>query len=127
MTSYVTKYRPEQQFTTAEQCAINELCNHDKDSACSIARAVVAPGVCTQLHAVDNTIERYVILSGQGEVFIRHGPAESVMPLDIVTIPAGVAQQIKNTTQQALVFLCICTPRFEQKNYRNLEISGIEK
>ena len=41
--------------------------------------------------------------------------------LDVVTIPAGQAQKITNTGTKSLVFLCICTPRFKQENYINLE------
>jgi len=119
--SYVKPYQPELEFITTERCTINELCNHTDDPQCSIAKASVAPGVTTQLHAVNNTIERYIILQGQGEVFIDHLPAEAVAYLDSVTIPAGIPQKIKNTGNVDLVFLCICTPRFEQKNYLNLE------
>ena len=38
-----------------------------------------------------------------------------------VRIPAGVRQRIRNTGPTDLVFLCICTPRFEQSAYRELE------
>lgn len=119
--SYVKAYQAAQQFTTSERCTINELLNHADDRHCSIARASVAPGITTQLHAVKNTIERYIILEGNGEVFINNSPAVAVTYLDVVTIPAGKAQKIKNCGQIDLVFLCICTPRFEQKNYLNLE------
>lgn len=119
--SYVKHYQAEQQFTTSERCAINELVNHADDEHCSIAKASVAPGVSTQLHAVKNTIERYIILQGEGEVSINHSQAEAVGYLDVVTIPAGKPQKIKNCGQSELIFLCICTPRFSQNNYQNLE------
>lgn len=114
-------YRPEKQFSTAERCDINELLNQPDSADCSIARASVAPGICTQLHAVKETIERYVILQGQGRVFIDHQPAVAVQHLDVVNIPAGAAQKIENTGTDELIFLCICTPRFEAHNYLNLE------
>lgn len=119
--SYIKPYQAEQQFTTSERCTINELFNHIDDDTCSIAKASVAPGVTTQLHAVKNTIERYVILEGEGEVTINHSQAKTVSYLDVVTIPAGIPQKIKNCGQNELIFLCICTPRFEQKNYINIE------
>ncbi|WP_198263148.1 cupin domain-containing protein [sulfur-oxidizing endosymbiont of Gigantopelta aegis] len=121
MNTYLTPYDPNKQFSTPERCTINELLNHAGDSQCSIARAAVAPGICTQLHALKNTIERYIILSGQGRVFINHEAPEEVSALDSISIPADVAQKIENTGQTELVFLCICTPRFEQKNYYTLE------
>jgi mannose-6-phosphate isomerase-like protein (cupin superfamily) len=119
--SYVKKYQAEKQFTTPERCTINELLNQASDTDCSIAKASVAPGVTTQLHAVKNTIERYIILEGEAKVVINHSPAEHVGYLDIVTIPAGQSQKITNCGQSELIFLCVCSPRFEQKNYQNLE------
>jgi len=77
--------------------------------------------VTTRLHAVKDTMERYIILEGEGEVSINYSEPEKVKTLDAVTIPAGTAQKITNTGNKDLVFLCICTPRFEQKNYQNLE------
>jgi mannose-6-phosphate isomerase-like protein (cupin superfamily) len=73
------------------------------------------------LHALKNTIERYIILTGQGRVFINNEAPEEVLPMDSVTIPANVAQKIENTGEAELVFLCICTPRFKQQNYYTLE------
>ncbi len=119
--TFIKKYDPDKQFSTSERCDINELLNHIDDAACSIARASVAPGVCTQLHAVKNTVERYIILQGQGKVFINYSPPEKVAYLDTITIPPGVSQKIENTGKTELIFLCICTPRFEQKNYFCLE------
>ncbi len=114
-------YNPEKQYDSTERCAINELLNNANNLDCSIARASVAPGVCTQLHALENTIERYVILEGQGRVSIDKQDAVAVGQLDVITIPAGAAQKIANTGTEELVFLCICTPRFEARNYHNLE------
>ena len=119
--SYVKPYQSDKQFPTVERCTINELLNHADDQNCSIAKASVASGVSTQLHAVKNTIERYIILEGEGEVIINHSTPEKVSYLDAVTIPAGMPQMIRNCGKHDLVFLCICTPRFEQKNYLNLE------
>lgn len=119
--TYINKFNPEAGFDTEERCHINELLNTQEQAECSIAQATVAPGVTTQLHAVKDTIERYVILQGRGQVYINHKVAENVLPGDTVIIPAGIAQKIANTGTEELVFLCICTPRFEQKNYLKLE------
>ena len=120
----VIQYDESTTFSTHERCSINELLNISADEDCSIAQATVEVGVTTQLHAVKNTIERYVILQGQGEVEIDHQSPQSVNHLDTVLIPAGVAQKITNTGTEPLVFLCICTPRFKQENYINLEEHG---
>ena len=81
----------------------------------------MAPGVSTRLHGLSDTVERYVIIDGTGEVEIGGEPPVRVQPMDVVTIPAGVSQRISNTGAGDLVFLCICTPRFLQDNYVDLE------
>ncbi len=117
----IDHYNPAAEFHTAENCYITELSNTDADAACSIARARVAQGCTTRLHCLERTAERYVILSGSGQVTVGTEVALPVRPLDVVHIPAGVPQQICNTGGEDLVFLCICTPRFSMENYRDLE------
>ena len=124
MQQYLYTYDDDTTFSTDERCDINELFNTDNDETCSIARATVDVGLSTQLHAVKYTIERYVILQGQGEVEINHQPVRQVNHLDVVNIKAGQAQKITNTGTEPLVFLCICTPRFKPENYINLELSN---
>ena len=118
---YINQYNSDNQFSTDERCDINELLNITDDENCSIARASVAPGVCTQLHTVKNTMERYVILEGQGKVYINNSTPQNVSYLDVVTIPANTPQKIENCGTSELIFLCICTPRFKQENYACLE------
>ena len=117
----VEHFRPQTEFYTDEQCHIVELYNMPGDAGCSIARARVESGVATRLHCVQETAERYVILEGTGSVEVNGQSPVTVGPLDVVNIPAGVSQRITNTGAQDLVFLCICTPRFETKNYLGLE------
>ena len=118
---YIHKYNDSNTFSTEERCNINELFNISDDEECSIAKASVEIGISTQLHAVKNTVERYVIIDGEGEVEINHQEPVKVNALDVVTIPAGQSQKITNTGTKTLVFLCICTPQFKQENYINLE------
>ncbi len=119
---YIHKYNDSTTFTTDERCDINELLNTSDDESCSIAKAIVEVGVSTQLHAVKDTIERYIIIQGQGEVEINHQELTYVSHLDVVKIPAGKPQKITNVGDNPLIFLCICTPRFKTENYINLEI-----
>jgi mannose-6-phosphate isomerase-like protein (cupin superfamily) len=114
-------YRADAEFYTAEHCHINELHNRASDTDCSIARARVAPGETTRLHCVRDTVERYVTLAGEGEVRIAQQAPVRVNPLDVITIPAGAPQRIANTGAGELVFLCVCTPRFREENYLDLE------
>ncbi len=107
------------EFATDERCTITELLNDPACPEVSLALARVAPGVTTRLHAVDGTVERYIILSGTGLVEID-GETAPVAPGDRVLIPAGVPQRITATGPEGLAFHCVCTPRFRQQNYRDL-------
>ncbi len=117
----VRRYDPAAEFFTDELCAINELSNVPDDEAVSVARARVAPGVTTHWHRLRNTTERYVILEGSGRVEVGDLPAEEMGPGDTVLIPPLCRQRITNTGSEDLVFLAICTPRFRQAAYEDLE------
>jgi mannose-6-phosphate isomerase-like protein (cupin superfamily) len=106
---------------TDEGCWILELSNDAEDPAVSIARARVPPGQTTKWHKVIGIEERYVILQGSGRVELGNLAPAAVGPGEIVRIPAGDRQRITNTGTDDLMFLCICTPRFEQAYYRSLE------
>ena len=109
------------EYFTDERCHILELANSPGDPDVSIARARVEPGVTTKRHRVAATTERYVILAGEGRVFIDGLAEQTVAAGDVVVIPAGVMQSIRNDGDQDLVFLCVCNPRFEWDNYESLE------
>ncbi len=108
------------EFPTDERCAITELLNLPQSPDASLALARVAPGVTTRLHAVRGTVERYLILSGEGRVEVD-GVWAAVGPGDRVIIPAGAPQRIANTGRDELSFYCLCTPRFRPEAYRDLE------
>ena len=103
---------------------IVELHNTDTDADCSIARARVEPGVTTELHCLRDIIERYVIVSGRGAVEVDGQAPAAVAAMDVVTIPANRSQRICNTGDSDLVFLCVCTPRFDGEKYIQLSPKG---
>lgn len=109
------------EYLTDERCFILELANDNRDPRASIARARVTPGVTTKRHRVRATEERYVILAGAGIAEIAGLEPQRVGPGDVVRIPAGTPQRIANVGDEDLVFLCICTPRFEWQHYESLE------
>lgn len=111
----------ESEFFTDEGCFIVELLNSPEDESASIARARVEPGVTTRFHRVNGLVERYVILSGRGRVEIGDLPPHDVGHLDVVLIPPGCRQRITNTGVDDLVFLAICTPRFVQSAYEDID------
>jgi len=109
------------EFSTPERCSILEVWNDARDSAASIARARVAPGATTQWHRLHGVIERYLIVEGSGFVEVGNSIAQAVSPGDVVVVPAEVAQRIRNTGTDNLVFYCICSPRFTPECYESLE------
>ena len=113
-----------QEFATSERCFITELFNHPSRPEISLARARVAPGVVTQLHALD-VEETYVIEAGGGMMEVG-GDRFRVVPGDSVLIPPGMSQRIENDGIADLIFLCLCRPRFRVEGYINLERSGDE-
>ena len=117
----INRFKPQSEFLTNEGCHIVELRNVEEDPTCSIARARVRPGARTKLHCLQGTVERYVILEGVGEVEIGDTPPTPVAPFDVVNIPAGTPQRIRNIGSKDLIFLCVCTPRFRPELYEKLE------
>jgi mannose-6-phosphate isomerase-like protein (cupin superfamily) len=109
------------EYYTDERCHILELLNTPDSAEASIARARVVAGITTKKHRVAGTIERYVILEGQGIAHIEGQEDTKVTAGDVLLIPANVVQSITNSGPEDLVFLCVCTPRFEWGNYESLE------
>jgi len=106
---------------TSERCHIRELSNSREDEEVSIARARVEPGVTTARHRLRGTDERYLILQGRGRVEVGLDLRAEVSPGDVVWIPQDTTQCITNTGATDLVFLCICTPRFDPQFYESAE------
>lgn len=109
------------EFYISEGCFITELSNTPDDPAVSIARARVPQGVTTRWHRVKDTAERYVVLEGKGRVEVGSLAPQEVGPGDVVLIPPSVRQRIANVGQGDLIFLAICTPRFVQEAYEDIE------
>ena len=123
MTPLIKRYEPSTEYYFAEGCHINELSNDKHDPAVSIARARVPVGGTTRWHALTGVVERYLIEAGQGAVHLGALAPQRVSAGDVVLIPAGCAQRIANTGDNELVFLAICSPRFQPQCYQDLEAS----
>jgi mannose-6-phosphate isomerase-like protein (cupin superfamily) len=117
----ISKFRPETEFFTDERCSIVEIHNRSEDESCSIVRARAAPGVTTQLHALQGVDERDIILNGQGLVEVGNAAPAPVGLFDVVAIPAGTSPRITNVGTTARAFLCVCTPRFRTDASVSLE------
>lgn len=107
-------------FWTPERCYITELLNTEQSAAVSVALCRVEVGETTQLHALQ-VDERYIVQSGTGLVELDQRDVFAIAEGDCVLIPAGVAQRVRNTSDQPLEFLCVCTPRFQPSHYVDLE------
>ena len=105
----------------AEGCFITEWWNSTADTAVSLARARVEPGVTTRWHRLRGVTERYLILEGRGQVEVADLPPEEVGPGAVVLIPPGSRQRITNTGGTDLIFLAVCTPQFTLADYEDLE------
>jgi mannose-6-phosphate isomerase-like protein (cupin superfamily) len=109
------------EYDFREGCAITEWWNHPGDDDVSVARARVAPGDVTRWHRLRDTTERYLVLEGRGHAEVGDLTPTPVGPGDAVVIPPGQRQRIHNTGDTDLVFLAVCTPRFRDAVYEDLE------
>jgi len=109
------------EFYTDEKCFITELSNTADDPDSSIARARVEPGVTTRWHHLKGITERYYIISGNGRVEVGDLTPQNVNAGDIVLIPPMCRQRITNIGTDDLIFLAICTPRFINEAYEDIE------
>ncbi len=112
---------PSDEYFFHEGCHITEWWNATADPRVSIARARVEPGMTTRWHRLRGVTERYVILAGEGRVEVGELAAQDVAVGSIVLIPPGVAQRITCVGEEHLVFLAVCTPRFEMGCYEDLQ------
>jgi len=115
----ISSYADKAEYYFEEGCFITENWNQAEDAACSIARARVPPEGHTQIHWLVGIEERYLIIQGQGLVYLGDAQAKEVGPGDVVIIPAGVRQSIQNIGPEELIFYAICTPRFRPEVYQS--------
>lgn len=105
------------EYYFAEGCFITELSNSTDDLQVSIARARVEPGKTTKWHYLQGITERYMIIEGTGSVEVGDLEPQRVNTGDVVIIPPGERQRISNIGNDDLIFLAICSPRFEEPAY----------
>lgn len=118
MKVYKTDKREE--YLTDEGCHIIEILNDSQSESVSIAQARVEPGVRTRLHALSDTTEIYYILTGEGLATIGQESNRLVVG-DCIVIQPDEPQCIENTGSVDLTFLCVCQPRFQFSNYKDVE------
>ena len=117
--------RSDSEYYFEEHCFITEWWNSPTDKEVSVAKARVEPGVSTRLHRLKDVMERYIILEGKGIVEVGELAPTEVGPGDVVLIPPGTPQKINNIGNSDLIFLAICTPRFTQSVYEDIDSNGV--
>jgi len=120
MKKHINIFDLSREYYFKEGCFITELSNSPDDPAVSIARARVEPGQTTRWHCLNGVTERYVILEGIGRVEVGNLEPQEVNVGDSVIIPAEKRQRITNIGENDLIFLAICSPRFEESLYVSL-------
>ena len=118
MIKKIIKLHDSEEFYTHEKCYITAMFNNEDFKSFSVARSRVEPGITTEVHKLIDTDEVYYILSGKGEMEVDGELMGVVVANDLIFIPKNSKQRIKNTAYNDLLFLCICSPRFDGRNYQ---------
>ncbi|MEN6331763.1 MAG: cupin domain-containing protein [Smithella sp.] len=109
------------EFYIPEGCYITEVSNTSDDPGLSIARARVEPGVTTRWHRLNGITERYYIIEGKGVMEVGELPPQEVAAGDVVLIPPRCRQRITNSGSNDLILLAVCTPRFCNEAYEDVD------
>jgi len=86
----------------------------------SLAQASLAVGAASYPHILKKQSELYVFLRGNAEVFIGEESCKAGAG-DIVWVPVGVKQYVRNLGEEELVFLCIVDPPWQKEDELILE------
>ncbi len=109
-------------FVAGDKTFIQEILHpkNDKlDIPYSLARATVEIGNQSLEHTLQN-IEIYIILEGEATMFIGDN-SKKVMKNDVITVPKGARQYIRNDGNGILDFLCIVSPPWSEEEEDILE------
>jgi mannose-6-phosphate isomerase-like protein (cupin superfamily) len=107
-------------FKTVDGTFICELLHPERENAkinmnCSLAHAILKSGESSHPHRLKESAEIYFILEGKGLMHI--GDEEAVLePGQVVYIPPGEIQYIKNISEVELKFLCIVSPPWSKED-----------
>jgi len=105
------------EFIAGDGTILREFFHPDKDDVdfrYSFACAAVKKGQSSAPHKL-STSELYYILEGTGIMCIDGGSKE-VRPGQAIYIPPGSVQNIKNTGDDDLKFICIVDPAWRREN-----------
>jgi mannose-6-phosphate isomerase-like protein (cupin superfamily) len=121
MDASVLLFNGKAEYHTDELCYINELSNSPNDPDVSIARARLEAGITTRWHRLHGIAERYIVIEGQALVEVGELAPQEIKCGDAALIPPDCRQRITNIGNGDLIFLAICSPRFQQTAYEDIE------
>ncbi len=104
-------------YQTRDTSLICEIA-HPSSSAArnqSLAEATLAPGCSTLAHFHVRSEEIYYILRGQAQVSLDGASSTCEAGAAIIIAP-DVKHQIRNVSEEDLVFLCACAPPYAHED-----------
>ena len=114
----VTRLSECREIIAGDKTRLRELVHPDRDYAFdgrySLAHAVIAPGQSSLRHKISNG-EVYYIIEGRGEMHVDDESAV-LESGDLVEIPSGAVQWLRNLGETDLVFLCIVDPAWRSED-----------
>jgi mannose-6-phosphate isomerase-like protein (cupin superfamily) len=113
---FIKKLNTISSFIAGDKTIIKEFV-HPKNDAVelnySLAHAVVNVGQASEPHILHKSSELYVILSGEGELYV--GEEVSILRQgEAALVPAGVMQWIRNVGEVDLVFYVVVSPPWNE-------------
>lgn len=103
-------------FTAGDATSLREVFHPKNDEVpigYSLAEARLAPNTSSYPHILEKQSELYLFIQGEATVFVGGEPGKAQAG-DIVWIPAGVEQYVKNTGGEELIFYCIVNPPWDK-------------
>jgi len=87
---------------------------NDPNLPYSLAHAKLDPGKKSTPHKLMQSTETYIITHGSGEIIID-GKTESVHKGSVIVVEPNKEQSIQNTGFSPLIFYCIVSPPWQEK------------
>jgi mannose-6-phosphate isomerase-like protein (cupin superfamily) len=114
---FIRKLQNCEEFIAGDQTVLRELLHPDKQAIhlrYSLAHAILPIGATSLSHSL-TTSEVYYILSGTGEMSIDN-EIQPIEPGDAIYIPPNAVQFLRNTGNEAIVFICIVDPAWRKED-----------
>lgn len=105
-------------FTAGDDTIIQEWLHPKNDAvniSYSIAFAELEAGASSLPHILQTRTEVYIVLEGTGVAYIG-GTAQAMQKNDLLLIPEGVEQYVKNVGDSTLKFICIVSPPWSKED-----------